>query len=152
MKLEYERKFLVKNLPEDFKYTDKFEIEQCYLNDRDDSIEIRIRKYDDGRHYLDFKKDGGIERMEIFSEKITYEQYIQLKKAAKYKLTKTRYKNYSYSLCLYVDVFHNKDLILAEIESTTPENNLFVDEYNGETWFEREVTGEDQYKNRNIAS
>ena len=151
MRVEHERKFLIKKLPEDFEYTDKIEMEQCYLNKKSDSIEIRIRKYVDNRCYFDLKQDGDIDRCEIFSRKITTNEYDELKKSAKSILSKTRYKKYSYLLSIFFDVFHESDLILCEVESTNPENNWIVDEYIPENWFEREVTGENEYKNRNIA-
>lgn len=141
---EYERKFLLKKLPDDFNEYEVSEIQQWYIFSG--NPHIRIRKYDDSRCYVDIKWDGYITRRKIgfksdFSE---IEDLI----VGKPTIKKTRYKKRENGYLIIIDFFES-GLKLIEIESKNLEliENLSIPD-----WFGNEVTGDIRYFNHWMAS
>lgn len=149
--IEIERKFLIKNIPEDIniKNYKHCKITQSYLNDDKDTYEIRIRKYEEdnieNRYYLDFKSIGKKHRNE-FGLKIHKQLYEDILTKIKKQLIKTRY----YYNDMFIDIYEGvlDGLITAEYESDENSVNNFIPP----EWFDIEITDDDKYKNRYLAN
>lgn len=135
---EIERKFLVQKMP-NVNGLKKSIIEQSYINDKNEKIEIRLRKYDNDRCYIDIKTDTQLIRNE-FGSKISSEVY-NLLKPEKNILKERYYLNDG----VFLDVYKNslEGLIILEKEG------LFcsVLNYKIPTYIEKEVTYDKKYKN-----
>jgi CYTH domain-containing protein len=159
--MEIERKFLVKELPDDLNYDTVLSIEQCYISI---SPEIRLRKITNTYHnyimnhnyYLTVKSDGDLEREE-FEIQITREQYESLLiKHDGSLIRKNRYKYPisfdAYNLYAEIDNYygHLSGLQIVEVEFPNNEVAKLFSDYIPE-WFSEEVTYDKQYKNKNLA-
>ncbi|MCR5144874.1 MAG: CYTH domain-containing protein [Lachnospiraceae bacterium] len=144
--MEIERKFLIKEVPENLSAYSSKEIEQAYLNE---TPVLRIRKSDDN-YILTYKSKGMMIRQEeeLPLTKDAYEHL--LKKADGHIIQKTRYLIPYDKYTIELDVFkgHMAPLIMAEVEfSSEDEANNFCPP----TWFGKDVTYHKEYHNVNMA-
>lgn len=145
--MEIERKYLVKNLPKDYKAYPHRELEQGYLCT--DPV-IRIRKADDS-YTLTYKGRGLMVREE-HNLPLTEESYQHLRgKADGILIHKIRYnipfqEKYTIELDIFLDEL--SPLQLAEVEFETEEEaNAFVPP----PWFGEDVTFSDKYHNSTLS-
>ena len=146
---EIERKFVIRsiNFPLDnYPFED---IRQGYLVTCKDGNEARVRQKGEN-YFLTIKKGAGLERQET-EIAISKNQFEQLYPAtADERLEKRRYIIRNENYVIELDIFAGKlkGLMLAEVEFNT------VDESNGYKapgWFDREVTDDERFANRNLA-
>lgn len=144
MNREIERKFLVKHLPEGFDNLPHYDIEQGYLSV--DSVVIRVRfSTQIGLGYLTIKTnpnpDGpGVDEYEY--EIPMWDAAELIKKCEHGVIRKTRYLHHGWE----IDVFKDVDLVLAEYELLSEDEQIEIPDWVGE-----EVTGNPKYLNVNIA-
>ena len=124
--MEIERKFLIKNLPENLEQYDHKEIAQGYLCT---SPVVRIRRSNDD-YYLTYKGKGMMVREE-YNLPLTKEAYLHLKEKIDGRLIeKTRYLiSLTDKLTAELDVFHGDlaPLTLVEVEfESVEEANAFT--------------------------
>ena len=144
--MEIERKFLIKEMPnnlEDYTYHD---IEQGYLCTEP---VMRIRKKDD-HYFFTYKGKGLMVREEIETE-IPMTAYLHLKdKIDGHLIEKRRYIIPLEDLKIELDVFEGDlaPLVLAEVEFPSVERgNAFVPP----EWFGRDVTETGEYQNARLS-
>lgn len=130
--IENERKFIVKELP-NIDFINEESVEQYYLFITDNS-EGRIRKYDSDCTF-DIKRGGYVQERVEESIKISREDFDKLKRVSIGGITKTRY---TIKEGVTIDIFHNSNLILLEVENT---------EFEIPDWVGKEVTGDKRYYN-----
>lgn len=145
--MEIERKYLVKNLPENYKEYPHRELEQGYLCT--DPV-VRIRKADN-TYTLTYKGPGLMVREE-HNLPLTAESYQHLRtKADGILIHKIRYnipfqEKYTIELDIFLDEL--APLQLAEVEFETEEEaNAFVPP----PWFGEDVTFSDKYHNSTLS-
>lgn len=145
--MEIERKYLVKNLPENYKEYPHRELEQGYLCT--DPV-VRIRKADN-TYTLTYKGQGLMVREE-HNLPLTAESYQHLRtKADGILIHKIRYnipfqEKYTIELDIFLDEL--APLQLAEVEFETEEEaNAFVPP----PWFGEDVTFSDKYHNSTLS-
>ena len=119
-KLEIERKFLLRRLPET-RYSNVFHITQYYLKDNSRIRESRneINKPSgaaDVKYYLTRKKKLAQGVYEEDERKISEEKFNKLSKNAISKISKSRHILKSGKLKWEIDRFNNIELVTAEIE------------------------------------
>ena len=146
--IEIERKFLIKELPENLENYPCHEIEQGYLCT---NPTIRVRKSDD-EYYMTYKGKGLVEREE-YNLPLTKESYESLiKKSEGNIISKKRYviPIEGTDLNIELDVFKEpfESLIIAEVEFKSRKE---ADEFVMPDWFLKDVTGERQYYNSNMS-
>ena len=146
--MEIERKFLVKELPDNLDTYDSVLIEQAYLCT--DPV-IRIRKEDDS-FYLTCTGDGMLAREEtnLPMEEKTYRHL--LTKAEGTILTKRRYRiPLSSELTVELDLFRGEweGLVIAEVEF--PDLDA-AHCFTPPSWFGEEVTYDPRYHNSWMSS
>jgi adenylate cyclase len=144
---EIERKFLVKTLPADLESYKSKEVEQFYISLRP---EIRVRRAGD-ECFFTIKTGSGLTRQET-ELTITEIAYETLKAHAKGNIIhKTRYYiDLDCGLVVEVDIFHGSlaPLVMAEIEfPSEQEAKMFLPL----SWFGKEVTYDEAYKNQSLA-
>jgi len=161
--MEIERKFLIKELPEQLDIYPCHHIEQAYLNI---SPVVRVRKEDD-TYYLTYKGSGLMAREE-YNLPLNQEAYCHLREKADGKIiSKKRYliplKNpqfmeragfpappEDYTLTIELDVFDTPfhPLVMAEVEFGSKEAaECFIPP----AWFGEEVTYCKEYHNSYLA-
>lgn len=147
--MEIERKFLLKQLPDDLGSRPFHQIEQAYLNT---NPVVRIRRQDD-TFYLTYKSDGMMCREE-YNLPLTKEAYEHmLPKADGNVLSKKRYLiplNQT-GLTIELDVFEGafSGLILAEVEFPDEETaRAFIPP----EWFGEDVTFSGLYHNSYLST
>ncbi len=159
--MEIERKFLIKQLPDNIQTYPYHLIEQAYLNS--DPV-IRIRKEDDN-YYLTYKGRGLMAREE-YNLPLNEHSYLHLKEKAdgniiskrRYliPLTNPSYDNistsasFSTSLLIELDEFYGpfSPLLMAEVEfQSIEEANSFC----APDWFGDDVTNCPEYHNSNMS-
>ena len=147
---EIERKFLIKELPENLNQYKCHSMVQGYLNT---SPVVRVRKEDD-TYYLTYKGGGLLSRTE-YNLPLNEEAFNHLvKKADGHVISKKRYEiPYSYEATSYtieLDIFEPPfaPLIMAEVEFDSEEaaNTFPIPE-----WFGVEVTYDPKYHNSNLS-
>lgn len=152
--MEIEKKYLVKNLPEDLSRYPLFELEQCYLCTEPT---IRIRKRD-GEYILTYKnrvmpseKDAKLLVAEEVELPLTEQAYRHLKEKADGRIiSKTRYVIPYGKYRIELDIFHEdyEGFYLAEVEFETEEaSGRFVPP----GWFGEDVSGDYHYTNSYLA-
>jgi len=144
--MEIERKFLIKEVPENLEHYAHKEIEQAYLCTEP---VIRVRR-DGDNYYLTYKGRGLMVREE-YNLPLTKEAYLHLlEKADGRIIKKTRYlipeKD---DLTIELDVFHGElaPLLLAEVEFASEEA---ANAYVMPDWFSKDVTNNPAYHNSNM--
>jgi len=146
--MEIERKFLVKELPENLEAYVCHQIEQGYLSTEP---VVRIRKSDE-KYILTYKGKGLLIREE-YNLPLTKESYEHLRTKADGKLIqKKRYKiPYQEKYMIELDIFEGelKPLQLAEVEFETEEEaNQFIPP----DWFGEDVTFSGEYQNSTLST
>lgn len=160
--MEIERKYLVRDLPDDLNQYEHIEIEQAYLCT---SPTLRIRRMGDAyiltvkEHLVTADSSAIHNREEEFC--LSAESYQRLKSKCDIGcLSKTRYRislrrqmaDGSYEgLYAELDIFHGRHagLMLVEVEFPNTETaNLFVPP----AWFGEDVSGDYHYRNAYLAS
>jgi CYTH domain-containing protein len=146
---EIERKFLVKEIPENADSYPSEKISQGYLSVSDDGTEIRLRQK--GRAYfLTVKSGKGMKRHEMEIE-LMEEQFVNLWPGTEGKrLEKKRIGipvgNHKIELDIYYGALEG--LKTAEVEFKTKDE---ADAFFPPSWFDREITQDERYKNKNLA-
>lgn len=144
--MEIEKKFLLREMPEDLSSYRHSEIEQAYLNAEP---VIRIRRKDD-KYILTYKSKGMMVRMEE-EFPLNEQAYLHLRDKADGRIiTKTRYFIPYNKYTIELDVFHGdmEPLVMAEVEFDTEEE---ATTFAAPEWFGEEVTFDRKYHNVNMA-
>lgn len=145
--MEIERKFLVKEIPENLDKFEKREIIQGYI-----SIDptIRLRKSND-EYFLTVKSKGHLKREEM-EFPLTREQFENLwPKVDSSTIYKTRYNiPLENNLIAELDIYHKnlEGLLTVEVEfDSEKDSEKFIPPH----WFGKDVTHDSRYKNSNVA-
>lgn len=145
--MEIERKYLVKELPENLEQYPKRELEQGYLCT---APVVRIRK-DNEKYELTYKSKGLLIREE-YNLPLTQESYEHLKTKVDGRIiSKTRYMiPLDSNLTIELDIFHGDlaTLILAEVEFPDVES---ANHFTPPDWLGKDVTFDAQYQNNNLS-
>ncbi|MDJ0853555.1 MAG: CHAD domain-containing protein [Myxococcota bacterium] len=149
--VEIERKYLLNAAPEIVREAPFVEIEQGYLPGQ--KIRERLRRTRDGKreiHYRTLKMGTGLERAE-FEEEIDGEVFRRMWPFTEgCRVHKRRYRVADGNFVWEVDVFHDRDLVLAEVELPTADTEVYIPD-----WLlphiVREVTEERDYSNLALA-
>ena len=145
MGMEIERKFLIKELPNNLDSYKFHIIEQAYLTTEP---VIRIRRQDND-YYMTYKGKGLLSHEE-YNLPLNESAYASLiKKTEGLIIKKTRYLIPYDKFTIELDVFSNpSNLIFAEVEfDSLEEANAFIPP----AWFDKDVTDDPSYANSNIS-
>lgn len=151
MATEIERKFIVSEIPKDIIPFEKKYVFQNYLSVKDKE-EIRIRmQVEDGikKYDITYKNGSGMVRDESkfrIGESIYYDlsEKIKEKPVKKYRQF---YQINSQQIMVDTYLETKEPLIIAEIEFESEED---AEKFNPPNWFIKEVTYDDDFKNKNI--
>ena len=150
MHREIERKFLIRELPEQLAEFPHVEISQGYLVSLDDGLQVRLRKSNEN-YSLTYKRGVGNVREEREVE-LTPMQFGALWPATEGKrLEKTRYDIPLGNRVVEIDVYggrHN-GLVVAEVEFDDEES---AKNFHPPDWLGDDVTGDPRYSNQLLAS
>lgn len=144
---EIERKYLVKQVPENLASYPFHEIEQGYLCTEP---VVRIRRQDE-EYYLTYKSKGLMIREE-YNLPLTKDAYFHLREKIDGRLiSKRRYLIPLDPYTIELDVFHSlkDDLILAEVEFPSEEDALT---FTPPDWFGEDVTNSSLYHNSRLST
>ena len=144
---EIERKYLVKQVPENLASYPFHEIEQGYLCTEP---VVRIRRQDE-EYYLTYKSKGLMIREE-YNLPLTKDAYFHLREKIDGRLiSKRRYLIPLEPYTIELDVFHSPkdDLILAEVEFPSEEDALT---FTPPDWFGEDVTNSSLYHNSRLST
>lgn len=144
---EIERKYLVKQVPENLASYPFHEIEQGYLCTEP---VVRIRRQDE-EYYLTYKSKGLMIREE-YNLPLTEDAYFHLREKIDGRLiSKRRYLIPLDPYTIELDVFHSPkdDLILAEVEFPSEEDALT---FTPPDWFGEDVTNSSLYHNNRLST
>ena len=150
MGFEIERKFLIKELPNNLSEYPCLTLTQGYLNT---SPVVRVRK-EDNSYYLTYKGSGLLTREEYNLALNEAAFYHLLEKADGNIISKKRYKipyicgNKAYTIELDIFDAPFAPLIIAEVEF---ENEADANSFNPPNWFDKDVTQDPQYHNSNLS-
>ena len=148
--IEIERKFLIPTSPPDLEDFPCSRIEQAYVAVDPAGTEVRIRRRTE-RTNLTIKGGRGRSRAEEELE-IDSGRFARLWQLSDGRcLEKTRYEiPTSGGLTIELDVYGGdlEGLVTAEVEFDSPEA---AERFVAPSWFGREVTEDDAYKNRRLA-
>ena len=146
---EIERKFLIKQLPDDLKRSRSLIIEQGYLATEPAGRQVRVRKT--GRSVsLTFKVRRGTHREER-EIKLSPKQFAALwPGTAGRRLRKVRYEIPWKNVLIEIDIYRGRHtgLIVAEVEFP---DRATARRFKAPWWLGREVTGEKRYSNVRLA-
>lgn len=144
---EIERKYLVKQVPENLASYPFHEIEQGYLCTEP---VVRIRRQDED-YYLTYKSKGLMVREE-YNLPLTKDAYFHLREKVDGRLiSKRRYLIPLDPYTIELDVFRSPkdDLILAEVEFPSEEEALA---FTPPEWFGEDVTNSSLYHNSHLST
>lgn len=145
--MEIERKYLIEQLPDDYKSYPCKDIEQGYLST--DPV-VRIRR--SGEDYILTYKGSGLMMREEYNLPLTKEAYEHLRpKADGILIHKTRYLiPYQDKYMIELDVFLDSlaPLVLAEVEFKTKEE---AEQFTAPDWFGEDVTFSTKYHNSSLS-
>lgn len=144
--MEIERKFTIKELPDDLDRYPVKSLQQAYMNT--DPV-IRIRKEDDN-YYLTYKGSGMLAREE-YNLPLNAESYDHLlPKCDGNVISKKRYLIPFGKYTIELDVFDAPfaPLIIAEVEFGTKEE---AESFTPPAWFLEDVTYNKEYHNSNLS-
>ncbi len=145
--MEIERKFLVKELPDNLDSYPHTQIEQGYLST---GPVVRVRQ--DGDSYYLTYKGGGMMVREEYNLPLTKKAYFHLReKADGHLITKVRYRiPLDDGLTAELDIFSGvmEGLIMVEVEFPD-EQSAFT--YEPPAWFGKDVTLDRRYHNSYMA-
>lgn len=148
MNKEIERKFLVKQLPDNLQQYPSTEIIQGYLAITEDGTEVRLRQKGD-RYFQTLKCGFGLQRGEAEIE-ISKGQFEKLwSMTGGKRVEKIRFEIDHTGMKIELDIYSGilDGLIVAEVEfSSIEQAKSFVPP----SWFGEEVTEDERYKNRNL--
>lgn len=145
--MEIERKYLIPQLPEDYRAHPCYQIEQGYLCT---NPVVRIRRQDNN-FYLTYKSKGLMVREE-YNLPLTETAYYHLREKTDGRLiTKKRYLiPLTDTLTIELDLFEGDlaPLVLAEVEFPSEEE---ANDFQPPEWFGEDVTFSGQYHNSALA-
>ena len=147
---EIERKFLLKQLPDQLKHSRCYIIEQGYLASESAGRHVRLRKKGKTAS-LTFKVGRGAHREER-EIKLSPKQFAALwPGTAGRRLRKVRYDIPWKNLVIEIDVYRGRHagLVVAEVEFP---DQVTCRRFKPPSWFGREVTGEKRYSNVRLAN
>jgi len=147
---EIERKFLLRQLPDQLKRSRHYVIEQGYLATEPAGRQVRLRKKGKTAS-LTFKVGRGAHREER-EIRLSPKQFAALWPAtAGRRLRKVRYDIPWKNLLIEIDVYRGKHsgLVVAEVEFP---DLATCREFKPPRWFGREVTGQNRYSNVRLAN
>jgi adenylate cyclase len=147
---EIERKFLLKQLPDQLRRSRHYIIAQGYLATEPAGRQVRLRKKGKTAS-LTFKVGRGAHREER-EIKLSPKQFKALwPGTAGRRLRKVRYDIPWKNLLIEIDVYRGKHcgLVVAEVEFP---DLATCREFKPPSWFGREVTGEKRYSNVRLAN
>jgi CYTH domain-containing protein len=147
---EIERKFLVRNLPENLGGFPHSEIAQGYLALAPGGVQVRLRK-SGAEHWLTYKRGDGAARIER-EVTLTSEQFAVLWPATEGKrLRKTRYRLPLGELTVEIDVYSGQHdgLVVAEVEFESEES---ARAFQPPEWLGDDVSHDPRYSNQLLAS
>lgn len=145
--MEIERKFLVRQLPDDLEHYEARQIEQAYLCT---NPVVRIRKKDDD-YILTYKSSGMLERIEE-EMSLTKESYEHLREKADGNIiTKIRYlipeeNGLTIELDCFLGIFEG--FVMAEVEFDSVKQAKV---YHPPEWFLKDVTYDKNFHNSNLS-
>lgn len=147
MSKEIERKFIVSRLPAGLDECPSHNILQGYITEGGSSPEVRLRQKDE-RYYLTVKGGAGLVRSE-YEVPITASQFSELWPITLGRRLEKR--RYDLPGGIELDVYDGKlrGLLIAEAEFESEEA---ANSFTSPTWFGKEVTEDDSYKNQTLAS
>ncbi len=144
---EIERKFLIKNLPENLENFTHYEIRQGYIST---DPTIRLRQQDD--NYILTVKSAGLMKKEEYELDLTEDQFNRLwKKTEGNTIEKTRYViPLNNGLKAELDVYKGflSGFMNVEVEFPSTKEAILFDIPN---WFGQEVTQDPRYSNSSLA-
>lgn len=144
---EIERKFLIKNLPENLENFTHYEIKQGYIST---DPTIRLRQQDD--NYILTVKSAGLMKKEEYELDLTENQFNRLwKKTEGNTIEKTRYViPLNNGLKAELDVYKGflSGFMNVEVEFPSTKEAILFDIPN---WFGQEVTQDPKYSNSSLA-
>jgi CHAD domain-containing protein/CYTH domain-containing protein len=149
--LEVERKYLLTKLPDVADGAKSAEVDQGWLPGTRLVERVRRTKSDEGeKYYRTIKGGSGVTRIEIEEEASAevFEQLWPLTEGR--RVRKKRYYVPDEDLIWEIDEFLDRDLWLAEVELPSPTVSVTIPAWL-EASLEREVTGEPEYVNVNLA-
>jgi CHAD domain-containing protein/CYTH domain-containing protein len=149
--VEIERKFLLKDLPSALRDAASVEVRQGWLPGT--VLQERLRCVAEpagARYYRTVKSGTGVVRVEIEEETSAelFERLWPLTEGR--RVLKRRYYRQGNGLQWEVDVFVDRELVLAEVELPSAETRVELPGWLSESVV-REVTGEPEYVNVNLA-
>ena len=149
--LEIERKYLLHSVPQLPATARPYRMDQGYFTDEPGRLR-RTRAPDGTVTYTHTVKKGvGLVRQEIERE-LTLDEFKSLwPRTAGCRLTKTRTKVPEGNLVWEIDDYDALDLVLAEVELPTADTKVTVPDWLAPHLI-REVTGEPEYGNHEIAT
>ena len=145
---EIERKFLLKQLPENLKRARRYVIAQGYLATESAGRQVRLRKKGKTAS-LTFKVGRGRSREER-EIKLSPKQFAVLWPAGR-RLCKLRYEIPWRDRLIEIDIYRGRHsgLVVAEVEFP---DRATCRKFKPPAWFGREVTGEKRYSNVRLAN
>jgi CYTH domain-containing protein len=149
LKLEIERKFLVKEIPIEFLAGQGQKILQGYIAAGMDKTELRLRKKGDVCS-MTVKSGRGLERIEteIVLTKAQFEKLWPLTKGQ--RIEKLRHEIQFGGFVIELDIYFGplKNLCTAEVEFSSVEES---ESFTPPIWVGTEVTKDERYKNKTLA-
>ncbi len=149
--IEIERKYLLSNVPPSLKGHPFREIAQGYIPGERLRERVRRVRQDDSEWYVRTVKVGtGIRRLELQddTDRATFEVLWPLTEGR--RVVKRRYRVPEAGLIWEVDEFTDRDLVLAEVELPSEDVKPGLPDWIA-PYVVREVTGESEYANINLA-
>jgi len=147
---EVERKFLLPRLPDGFDRSPAKKLRQGYLAVSEDGTEVRLRR-EGKRRFLTVKSGHGEKReeTEVPLERRSFAALWPLTRGR--RVRKVRYRVPYGGLVVEIDVYRREleGLVTAEVEFPDEEA---AEKFVPPPWLGREVTGDERFNNRNLAS
>lgn len=145
---EIERKWLIENPPELSRHKGA-KIIQGYVVVSREGSEVRVRQKDE-KFFETIKTGAGLKRGEIEIE-LSRKQFKAIWPATRgRRLEKIRYTLKWRRIKIELDVY-KKDLAGLKVVEVEFKSRKQASDFSPLPWFGREVTGEDEYKNANLA-
>lgn len=149
--VEIERKYLLHALPEGLDGATAAEVEQGWLpGSRLQERLRRVRRGEEERFFRTVKLGEGLSRLEV-EEEADAELFAYLWPLTETRrVRKRRYFVPEGSLMWEIDEFLDRTLVLAEVELPSPDADVVIPDWLAAV-LDREVTGESEYVNVNLA-
>jgi len=149
--LEIERKYLLRGLPPAVEQAPSAEIDQGYLPGNEIRERVRrVRGPSEVRFVRTLKAGAGIERIEIEEETTEAVFLAMWPLTRRRRLRKRRFEVDADGQTWEIDEFKNRDLVLAEIELDSEDDDVAFPDWLAPA-VQREVTGEPEFQNINLA-